>query len=717
MATASADATLRLDRAFKHEEALGADTLDRKAFASNITTVLRNVSPDSGLVLAIEGPWGCGKSSVLAMVEALLKQEPEDQRPVVVHFNPWLVGDRDALLRQFLSSMAKAVSLTENNEVGKRVARELLTYSKVFDVLKLVPGAEPWASIVKSVVEAVGAFVEAVFGYKTPDLETSKKALAKALNEFPKRIVVLIDDLDRLYPAEAYEMVRIIKAVGDLPHVGYVLAWDEKYVSTALENLQVPFARSYLDKVVQARLPVPPLSFSQRAKLFDREFQRLPGETRRAYFPNIEERIQSLLFHGLEELIETPRDAVRLFDTLVTFEPGLRGEINLADMLALAALMIKAPDVYELLRRKPQAFLGHPLGGGLATGYTKEQKAAFATERQAFMNRYAHAEALGEMVTWLFPQTSTEKLSVGYQQIIFEQGHLAHTQRLSAALQLGLSTGDVSLAQLRKFIADPGSRSDIAEALSPSSCLDFVYHLIGVARDANADEPALAQLCVDIARMVERRSLVEQARQQHGVFNKAHVVSSQALGQISKRLSPEARVALARGIAADEMALSVAALLLYASFGNLQPNGPDSLVVDESDKAEVLEGFANHVEHAATRGELFDKLTPALILRALGEFKPKRCPAILDIIKRSDPKLDRFVEAMLQKAYSIPGGQIYSMERNGDQLAAFIALEDLKQLATDRLQDPALEYPLKAAWRAVVEPGAIYGVDGSSVVL
>lgn len=76
-------------------------------------------------------------------------------------------------------------------------------------------------------------------------------ALENALRKFPQRIVVLLDDLDRLYPAEAYEMVRIIKAVGDLPNVGYVLAWDEKYVSAALDKLNVPLAATYLDKVVQ----------------------------------------------------------------------------------------------------------------------------------------------------------------------------------------------------------------------------------------------------------------------------------------------------------------------------------------------------------------------------------------------------------------------------------------------------------------------------------
>ena len=268
-------ADLRLDRPLQLGEALAGDLLDRAGFTTRVTDVLRRISSEIGLVISIEGAWGSGKTSLLAMLEELLNAEPSEQRAVIVHFNPWLIGDRDALLRQFLASIAKAVKLTDHTKEGRRVAKELKTYSKAFDVLKLLPGAEPWASIIKSVVESVSNASEAVFNYKTPDIEARKVALENALHQFPQRIVVLLDDLDRLYPAEAYEMVRIIKAVGDLPNVGYVLAWDEKYVSAALDKLNVPFAATYLDKVVQVRLPVPPLSFPQRIALMNKALGRL----------------------------------------------------------------------------------------------------------------------------------------------------------------------------------------------------------------------------------------------------------------------------------------------------------------------------------------------------------------------------------------------------------------------------------------------------------
>ena len=373
-------ADLRLDRPLRPGEALAGDLLDRGEFVARVSDVLSRISQEMGLVVSIEGAWGSGKTSLLAMLEESLNAEPGEQRAVVVHFNPWLIGDRDALLRQFLASIAKAVKLTDHAKEGKRVAKELKTYSKAFDVLKFIPGAEPWASIIKSVVESVGNASEAVFDYKTPDIEARKLALESALHKFPQRIIVLLDDLDRLYPAEAYEMVRIIKAVGDLPNVGYVLAWDEKYVSAALDKLSVPFAATYLDKVVRVRLPVPPLSFPQRIALMNKELGKLTKKLSNS-ISKAEGAPGSLFHHGLSELIEQPRDVVRLFDVVCAIEPGLRGEIHLADILGLAILMIKASSVFELLNRAPQAFIGKRPGSRTEFRDLKEVVEQYAEER------------------------------------------------------------------------------------------------------------------------------------------------------------------------------------------------------------------------------------------------------------------------------------------------------------------------------------------------
>lgn len=708
-------ADLRLDRPLRPGGALAGDLLDRGGFAGRVTDVLRRISPNAGLVVSIEGAWGSGKTSLLAMLEELLNAEPAEQRAVVVHFNPWLIGDRDALLRQFLASIAKAVKLTDYTRAGKRVAKELKTYSKAFDVLKLIPGAEPWASIIKSAVESVGNASEAVFDYKTPDIEARKVTLENALRKFPQRIVVLLDDLDRLYPAEAYEMVRIIKAVGDFPNVGYVLAWDEEYVSTALEKLSVPFAATYLDKVVQVRLPVPPLSFPQRVALMNKALGRLANEALEQHFKGGEERLGSLFHHGLSELIEQPRDVVRLFDVVCSIEPGLRGEIHLADILGLATLMIKAPSVFELLSRMPQAFIGRRPGSRTEFRDAQEVIEQYSAERDLAIDRYAHAKSIRDLVHWLFPQTAKADDAFTFERIDFGEGHLAAPGRLLVALHLSTRPDDLSLVRVRQYLFSPPKRAEIAASLQPNNCADFVAQLGNMAEALDSDVAIDAgSLAIAIARLVEGDAFIQRAKDRSDVFSmNAERIAVQAIGQIEKRLHQSVAASLASRILQDEQALSVASRIAIMNFISDDRDQLSYLKIPTEHRELALEAFANNVLSAARDGALFSKTTPDLALWVLTRLKPEHCKLVFEEIKKYDPTLDVFVEAMLKGPFDSHKGQSYRLPKNIHELENFVALDLLKLLAAERLKDKKLYYPVRAAWRALMEEKCIYGKDGS----
>lgn len=708
-------ADLQLDRPLLPRRALAGDLLDRGGFAVRVTEVLKRISPEAGLVVSLEGTWGSGKTSLLAMVEELLDAEPAQQRAIVVHFNPWLIGDRDALLRQFLASIAKAVKLTDHAKEGKRVAKELKTYSKAFDVLKLIPGVEPWASIFKSVVESVGNASEAVFDYKTPDIEARKVALEDALRNFPRRIVVLLDDLDRLYPAEAYEMVRIIKAVGDLPNVGYLLAWDEKYVSAALDKLNVPLAATYLDKVVQIRLHVPPLSFPQRVTLMNKALGRLAKEALEQHFKGGEERLGSLFHHGLSELIEQPRDVVRLFNVVCSIEPGLRGEIHLADILGLAILMVKAPSVFELLRRMPQAFVGRRPGYRTEFRGAKEVVEHHAAERDLAIDSYANAKAVRDVVHWLFPQTAKADDAFTFGKVEFGEGHLADPDRLLIALHFSTRPDDLSLVRVRQYLLQPTKRAEIAASLQPDNCIDFVAQLGNMAESLGRDVAFDAEnLAIAIAQLVEGEVFVRRARDRDDVFSiNAERAAVQAIGQLVKCLPEEVASNLTVRILSDKTALSVASRIAIMNFISDDRDKLDCLKVPAEERGPALEAFANNVKNTALNGDLFAKSTPELVLWVLTRLKPEHCKLVFEAIQKTEPTLDVFVEAMLKESFDSHKGQSYRLPKNREEFENFIAIDVLKQLAAERLRDENLDYPVRAAWRALLEEKCIYGKDGS----
>lgn len=191
------------DQPLAATSALVEDKLDRAGFARTVVSALSRVSAQSGFVVSIEGAWGSGKTSTLALVEALLGQV-STKRPIVVRFNPWLVGDRDALLRHFLATIASSIEMGDKSRDAKKAARELNTYAKVFDFVKLVPGAEPWASLVKSVIEAAGNATEAVADYKTPDIEEKKRKVESALRTYSRPVIVFFGRHRPTLPARSF---------------------------------------------------------------------------------------------------------------------------------------------------------------------------------------------------------------------------------------------------------------------------------------------------------------------------------------------------------------------------------------------------------------------------------------------------------------------------------------------------------------------------------
>lgn len=707
--------SLRLDQALPFGQALSLDLLSRSSFARSVSLALKRVAQGAGLVLSVEGRWGSGKTSVLAMVEEILNEESLDVRPVVVHFNPWLIGDREALLRQFLSRIAKAVKLADHAQSGKRVAKELKTYSKAFDVLKMIPGAEPWASMVKAVFESVGDATESITEYKTPDIEARKDAVAKALGNYSKKIVVLIDDIDRLFPEEVFEMVRIIKAVGDLPNVMYILAWDPLYVSVALEKLDVPFPASYLDKVVQVRLPIPPLSFSMRGKLLDKLLNELPPPAQTTYFQNGEDCLSMLFHNGLGEIIETPRDIVRLQDMVSTIEPGLRGEIHLADIIGLASLMIKAPSIYQLLHRIPQAFVGRRPGQQIEIEKRVEVVKKFNDDRKAALDVCSSPMAVQHMIQFLFPLVAASDGEHGYDSVVFNEGRLAHPERLLVALQLSMQPDNVSLVQVTQFLLQPEQRIVIIQGLQETNCIDFLNSLIDMLKGLDAEISVDAEeLGVAIAQFGDSQVLANRAKNRNSVFERQSFrVVIEAIDMLSKNMNHLGVNNLVRRLISDPYALSVAAELARRSYGEDVSQEKYKLRVDGEDRIVLMKVFADNIERAIIDNSLFEKSAPDYILWVAALLMPGRCKDIFRYLIENDSTGDKFIEVYLRNSFDSFKGQLYGLPKEIKQIEAFVPLQELKEMAAQRLSDSSLRYPTKAAWRSVLEGGFIYGKDGT----
>ncbi|MDP2218859.1 MAG: P-loop NTPase fold protein [Hydrogenophaga sp.] len=709
------DSGINFDIPLEAANALQRDKLDRTGYAESAAAALRRVSSSAGLVVSIEGAWGSGKTSTLAMIEAILTQPGSAHQPLIVHFNPWLVGEKDALLRHFLSRIAGAINLSDHSRDGKKVAKEIKAYSKAFDLVKLIPGAEPWTSLIKSVFDAVGDATGSIAEYKTPDIATYKQKVEEALRQFQRPIIVFIDDIDRLFPNEVFEMIRIIKAVGELPHVGYVLAWDSAYVSSALEKLGVPYAGSYLDKVVQIRMPLPSLSRSARRKLIKDALDELPPEALVPRFKEHDQRLSGLYYSGLRELLDQPRDMARVFNAVRMIEPSLRGEIVFADILGIAALSVKAPTVFELLRRNPRLFVGWLVDDQVLLEKSEDVIKSGACERKLAYDASGSPLGVQRVVHYLFPLVAKAEGSYALGHASYVDGTIAHPARLAVALQLSVTSGDVSLEAAKRYLQQPEQRLAVIGSLTTENCDAFLELLGDVAQSLGGEGIVdLDDLCMSIAGLPEQALFVDRAKVgKESIGLNAEDNALRAVVMLLKSVAPDRMEALAERIAADSRTLSCAAEIVTQSYVPQRQRYSEQLTAPTGARDTVLQAFAANVLKAAQEDHLFQMNNPGFILWTLARSAPADCPAVYAAVKAVQPSLDNFALEFLRNSWDSTSGQTYSLPRDESLQSVYCPLVDFKAHAASRLEDETLRNPAKAAWRSVVEEKNLYGVDGS----
>lgn len=451
------------------------DKLGRTKFTELVGASLLLKSESPGIVVSLEGPWGYGKTSTINLIQRYFESLPQDGQPIVMGFNPWIVSGTDNLTQQFLVQLALQIEEPDHPEETKNVARQLLSYSKIFTAMKYIPGAEPWATIVEDVIKGVGEAADSIGKLKEFSIEDKRRNVVNAIKKLDRPIVVFIDDIDRLPPEEVFQMIRMVKAVADFPRVAYVLAFDPDYVNKALESGKMANAAQYLDKIIQVRLQLPIIEQKAIETIVDDELAKLGLAVTKAYSPKNQHRLTEMYHGSIKYLLHTPRDALKLFNNVSMREPHVRGEVEFSDLLALEVLAIKAPEIYRHIRSNPVAYTGTNLDDwGIEN--TKEKIDKYKQERDKVLGEQvaANVRSIVKLLESLFPLLSDAGL-VSNQRYYSQNGRVAAFDRLMIALKFGLPISEVSSNIVRTFLTDRKSREGILkETCKPETIERFI---------------------------------------------------------------------------------------------------------------------------------------------------------------------------------------------------------------------------------------------------
>lgn len=325
-------------------ETVDQDLLGRSTFSKQLAEAIYKYSGKDGLVIGLFGKWGTGKTSILNIVinEINILAKGSGDKPIIVKFSPWNYTDKDNLISLFFRVLKNKLDIDNDEEKRKKIGKALTDYSDALDALSLVPMVgSGLAILLKTIAKAQGAELS-----KEVDLDVTRNQLEKVLSETNQKIIVIMDDIDRLTNSQIRDIFQLVKQVGNFPNIIYVLSMDRNVVCRALEEVHNIDGSEYLEKIVQIPFEIPALMKPQIREIFLAKL----NDTIKDIFDDItwnENYFNEVFNNCIEPYIKTLRDVNRVVNTFQFRYRLLYKETAFEDMLALTTIEVLAPQLYQ----------------------------------------------------------------------------------------------------------------------------------------------------------------------------------------------------------------------------------------------------------------------------------------------------------------------------------------------------------------------------------
>lgn len=314
------------------------DELWRDKFVLYLSDLLESGDDDSTIYVGLYGEWGSGKSWVF---DSLRKEASKTKRLLdFVEVCPWRESDK-GLNAYILNAIAAEAHLAE-----KGLASIIKEYGRSF-------GISPWRGLFDD-VPLVGKWIS--YRYDCiHDVDALKKRVINALTGYGRRIVVAIEDMDRLEYGEVRELIRVIRANCDIPNVTYLLMADEEYLAKAVgcEIGGEGAGRRYLSKIIDFPCPLPSVS---SADLFEAYYGRIANYIKDKWSCAVTGEDRQRLAY-LSGLFLTMRDVKRAFNTFISEmsrqklkSQGGVPSVDWVDLAGLSAIKALEFGLYKNLR-------------------------------------------------------------------------------------------------------------------------------------------------------------------------------------------------------------------------------------------------------------------------------------------------------------------------------------------------------------------------------
>lgn len=323
------------------------DRLGRIDFADKLAKNIYAYENEESLTIGVIGGWGSGKSSLINLV---LRKLEWRQNIIIIRFNPWLFSNQGNLYHQFFKIL---ISTLKNKEIEDENLFKIKTNPQrsIFKKSEIKTLTDYFNYIDDS--NDKFDFDDFLLCSKLLESYGSLDALKSKCDEYFEKlgykIIVVIDDIDRLINEEIKQVFTLVKSLADFKNFIYILSFDIVVVSKALNEYHSDYEYKFLEKIVQIPIRVPDVTYSKMEQLIIEDIKPIYDRYSTGSYINTGDDFYQILDY-LELFIKNIRDLKRFVNVLEFYLNGFVDDININDCFLILALQLFEYNVFLELR-------------------------------------------------------------------------------------------------------------------------------------------------------------------------------------------------------------------------------------------------------------------------------------------------------------------------------------------------------------------------------
>lgn len=240
---------------------------------------------------------------------------------IILDFYPWFSKDENQVIEDFFRLLSDKIVISEGTNVFEQYLNAILKYKNIdIDIFS-----------------------------KDDSLNTLYENIKKSLKNSNKKIVVFIDDMDRMTGKEIFCLLKLLKVVANFPNIVYILAYNKDYVAKELSQIITYNPEEYLEKIITNEYCMPKIKTDTIKNYFIKDLDEVVYKYKHEDNYNRDDIIQFLSIL-IPSYISNMRKVHRIWNAFIFhFELFSKAGtmLNIADLLYLTTLKIFNLNLYN----------------------------------------------------------------------------------------------------------------------------------------------------------------------------------------------------------------------------------------------------------------------------------------------------------------------------------------------------------------------------------